>query len=153
MTSPAPTGRHRGPWWLGAVPVLALLSLVTAGAAIASPTLRHQLDVSTHRLPTAYVELAFASPTAARTCSPDVNAQGVQIALTSHLTRTTAFGWHATGAHGAADGTLTVAPGSTGFFAVPLPSGHRATGRASTLTVTLDGRAEKLVLHCSGRRA
>ena len=141
MTSPAPTGRPGGPWWLGAVPVLALLGLVTAGGAVASPTLRHQLAVSTHRLPTPYVELAFASPTAARTCSPDVNAQGLQVALASHLDRTTVFGWHA----GRSRGHLSVAPGSTGHFGVPLPA-HRP----ATVTVALDGRPEKLVLHCSG---
>ncbi|MCW2762622.1 MAG: hypothetical protein JWR85_2823 [Marmoricola sp.] len=87
-SSPASAEQARHPWFRRALPVTAVALVVVALAALLSPGIRHQLDLSLRRQPSSYVELYFpkATPSGSpATCTRKGGTVRVAFVVESHL--------------------------------------------------------------------
>lgn len=129
-------------WWVGASLALVLLGVVTT----LSHDVRRQITLSTSRVDRPFVELYFADEQAARGCIAQGGEMRVEIAVRSHLQRAATLRWTARigGVPGSLSGELSTRPGEVSLGVLR----YRAPSAASTLQVRLDGRPERLILHC-----
>lgn len=130
------------------LPVTTLaLGLITI-AALASPGVRHQLELSASHRAEPYVELAFARPQSGPpvVCSTSGGTPRVVFEVTSHLAGTEQLDYELVVGRVHEEGSVTVEPGETAQVT-------RFLGRSTrpyAVAVRLPSVDEELRAHCPG---